>query len=731
VSAGRAFRLDSRTGWRAAETGGLVTDKSGMALAPVPGSLRPLAGPDGSFGGLALPTRVAAGPQGMLFLIDGHGTILRYDPCREAFEPLACLQAAVRRPGLTRPVALAYHPRGELLVLDGDSRAVTAIALADGRAARRWGPFAQGGDGLLPIPLTIGIDPLTGAPDGSATAPAGAWDPVDLAVLPGGRIVVSDRAAGLLQLFDPRGCPRGAWDGGSEDQPVLAAPGALAVGRDGRLFVVEEGRAAIAILDPDGRIISRTEDAALVGEDFEQGSIAVDADGTLWISTRASTPHEVIRCDAAGRCGPPERVPSTPPECTLLAFDSDGRAIFGTPQAPCLHRADMTARLGEGRYRSAALDSGGIGTQWDRIFLDASVPQGTTLTVATFVSDAPLSDAEVAALGEASWSSTLVARDSEGGAVLAIRSAPGRYLWLRLDLRGDGTATPRLRAATIAWPRRTSARYLPGTYSAEPAGADFLARFLGLFDQLREEMLAPIDALPALFDPKATPAAEAGAPGEDFLDWLGGWIGIALDRSWSIARRRRLVAEAPQLFRIRGTVAGLKRHIAVYIGIEPKLVEHFRLRRWLTLDEARLDGQEKLWGPEIVRRLQLDAYAEIGRFALVDGGDPLTDPVAAFAHRATVYVPVGEDFSEADVAALEDVVEAARPAHVAVDVRLMSPRFVIGCDLLLGVNTIIGRDSRTARADEAVLGEDVRLAGPPSGFTLGPGLRLGADTTLE
>jgi hypothetical protein len=192
-----------------------------------------------------------------------------------------------------------------------------------------------------------------------------------------------------------------------------------------------------------------------------------------------------------------------------------------------------------------------------------------------------------------------------------------------------------------------------------------------------------------------------------------------------------LVREAPFLYRIRGTVEGLKRHVAVYTGTAPRLVEHYRLRRWLALDETMLDAGAKLWGADIVRRLQLDAHAQVGSFALVDGGDPLTDPIGAFAHRASLYIPVGEGFSAADSAALADVVEAARPAHVAIDIHLMRPRFVIGCDLLLGVNTILGTPVSPARTDVSRLGEDIRLSGPPHGLTLRQGVRLGADTQLD
>lgn len=724
-----SFRLDGRIGWRIAGSTGIAVARDGITLAPLPGAARPLTSAAGDFGGHALPTRVAAGPGGLLYLLDSAGAILVYDPCRESFAPIACLQGPGRLPGLGRPIALAVHPSGRLLVLDGDARMVTAIALVDGHVLRQWKPFVVHDGELRSVPVVAGVDPLTGAPDGSIVLPAGAWDPIDIAVLADGRTIVSDRSAGVLWVFDRNGCPIGSWNGAHDNVVPLDKPTALAAAADGRIFVVEEGRSSIAVLDHHGHIIERTSDDTTLPAMIDGGSLAVDADGTLWISNRMPGPAMVMRCDVAGRCCAADWARLLPADCVLLAFDSEGHAILGSAREPCLRRAQITARHEQGQIAFAALDSGRTGTVWDRIRFDLDAPMGTLVTVRTFTSDATLGDADVAALGAGAWASTTLSGSGQPVA-MAIRSAPGRYLWLRIELAGDGAQTPLLRGMTIAWPRRTSARYLPATWSAEPASADFLARFLAIFDELRAQTLAPIDAMPALFDPIATPAANQGAPGEDFLDWLAGWIGIVLDRNWPVDRRRRLVAEAPSLFRIRGTLKGLARHIAIYTGIEPKIVEHFRLRRWLTLDEARLDGTQKLWGPDIVRRLQLDGYAEIGRFALVDGGDPVTDPIAAFAHRATVYVPVGEAFGDADLAALEDVVEAAKPAHVEVEVRLMRPRFVLGCELLLGVNTIIGHDTRVAQTDDSVLGEDIRLAGPPSGFTLRQGMRLGSDTTL-
>jgi hypothetical protein len=144
-----------------------------------------------------------------------------------------------------------------------------------------------------------------------------------------------------------------------------------------------------------------------------------------------------------------------------------------------------------------------------------------------------------------------------------------------------------------------------------------------------------------------------------------------------------------------------------------------------------LGNDAALWGPEIVQRLQLNAYSEIGRFQLIDGGDPLTDPFSAFAHRCTLFVPVGNGFSDADMADLEAVIEFAKPAHVDLDVRLMRPRFAINCGTVIGVNTIMGRDVGTPLIDQAVLGEELRLPETGSKFRLQSGLRIGVDTVFE
>lgn len=90
---------------------------------------------------------------------------------------------------------------------------------------------------------------------------------------------------------------------------------------------------------------------------------------------------------------------------------------------------------------------------------------------------------------------------------------------------------------------------LPGIYQE-----DDLARTLTtVFDDSLAPVLSTIDNLQAYLDPALTP--------EDFLDWLAGWVGILPDETWPIERRRALVALAVQLYRRRGTPAGLAMHL--------------------------------------------------------------------------------------------------------------------------------------------------------------------------
>src|SRR5262249_39245023 len=148
-------------------------------------------------------------------------------------------------------------------------------------------------------------------------------------------------------------------------------------------------------------------------------------------------------------------------------------------------------------------------------------------------------------------------------------SPPGRFLWLKLTLLGNGTATPVIHAIEIEFPRLSSLRYLPAVFVAEPVSAEFTARFLSLFDTPLRRIERTVDTEASLFDPASTPADRVGPAPTDFLSWLASWIGVAFDRSWSEPRRRRFLKNAGRLFAWRGTPEGLRQQLLQFLGWSP------------------------------------------------------------------------------------------------------------------------------------------------------------------
>ena len=102
---------------------------------------------------------------------------------------------------------------------------------------------------------------------------------------------------------------------------------------------------------------------------------------------------------------------------------------------------------------------------------------------------------------------------------------------------------------------------MPGLYQDD----DFTQRWLSAMDDALAPVFLALDSLPAYLDPQLTP--------DDFLEWLAGWVGVLLDENWPIERRRNFVAQAAELYRLRGTTAGLAAHVRIFTGGEVEILE--------------------------------------------------------------------------------------------------------------------------------------------------------------
>ncbi len=102
---------------------------------------------------------------------------------------------------------------------------------------------------------------------------------------------------------------------------------------------------------------------------------------------------------------------------------------------------------------------------------------------------------------------------------------------------------------------------LPGVYQYETFVHNLCA---GLDDGLAPVVLT-LDSFPAYLDPGTTPA--------DMLSWLAGWIGVTLESGQAVDGQRRLVRQAVELLRWRGTAEGLREAIRTQVGVDPQIAE--------------------------------------------------------------------------------------------------------------------------------------------------------------
>ena len=160
----------------------------------------------------------------------------------------------------------------------------------------------------------------------------------------------------------------------------------------------------------------------------------------------------------------------------------------------------------------------------------------------------------------------------------------------------------------------------------EPLSGDpFLRRFLGIFEPALWPVIETLDSFAAYLDPFTT--------SEEFLAWLAGWLDIALDETWDVDRRRRLVASAVVLYRWRGTKRGMTEYLTAYLGAVPEVI-----------DEA--------------------ATVETADSPAV-GGDPV---------KPTFRIVIDGPASEAELGRLRAIVELAKPAHAGYVIEVRTRR---------------------------------------------------------
>ncbi len=115
---------------------------------------------------------------------------------------------------------------------------------------------------------------------------------------------------------------------------------------------------------------------------------------------------------------------------------------------------------------------------------------------------------------------------------------------------------------------------VPGLASPHPLGErlpamyledSFVQRLATALDEVLAPIFCSLDNLDAYLDPELAP--------EDFVHWLGDWVGLTLDESWPLDRRRAVLAEAVGLYGVTGTARGLADFLRLLTGAEVDIEE--------------------------------------------------------------------------------------------------------------------------------------------------------------
>lgn len=417
-----------------------------------------------------------------------------------------------------------------------------------------------------------------------------------------------------------------------------------------------------------------------------------------------------------------------------IALAPDGRIAYWSGRG-LRHAAPARTRYEEqGLVYGFALDSDADQNEWGTITLHACIPDGTQIRLWSITrDDLDYADAmprlppagetlsDIALPDETPLPSTLAWTLSAPSGMpvfedpslrplapaiehgfssyeAPVIAAPGRYLWLIIELSGTRSKTPRLHGARVAWPAHGLVRQLPRTLWREPAAHDFLRRFLAPM----AAMLAEWDGVAAgrqrLLDPRISPA--------EALEWLGSLMGLAMEPCWSERARRQMLARIGAIWRIRGTPRGMQEMIEILTGAQVIIIERFRLRGGGVIGNPEATNSSSVLGGgfRVGGSIGKDADTE-----LVLSEDEAFDQ---FAHRFSVTIVAS--LSAEQLGCVRRLIETHKPAHTAFDVCTINVGTRVGVGLHVGIAAAIGKSSgfELLTLGDAVLGKGYVLGRP-------------------
>ncbi|MFB6155715.1 MAG: phage tail protein [Haloferacaceae archaeon] len=398
----------------------------------------------------------------------------------------------------------------------------------------------------------------------------------------------------------------------------------------------------------------------------------------------------------------------------LYALSADGRVVWTLAPRERFRRDETTGAYDARVVRS--LDAGEPGTEWHRITLGFRTPDPETqVRVRYAATDDPIGARDV------DWRAVTPADPRDA----LLEGAVGRYLWVQIELVGGVYGTPELEAFRAYFPRQSYLRYLPAIYQADPESRAFLEAFLSLFESTNVGIEEQIAAVTRYLDPDGIPPA--------YLDWLEGWLALETDETWPASGRRRLLNEAPALFRERGTPDGILDLVSVYLDAvaDPSAAwEALAERQRHALAEREERGELSPADARTLRR-RIESNSFLLEYADLDcvEGEAREAYTRLLECPQCFFVFVRPFVTDEQFRAVQSLVDDNRPAHAVGRAVELEPSILLGGHSYLGINSVLPERDLVVGAGR--LGQDSVLDEREGAGQLDVRSRLGEDTTLS
>ena len=199
-------------------------------------------------------------------------------------------------------------------------------------------------------------------------------------------------------------------------------------------------------------------------------------------------------------------------------------------------------------------------------------------------------------------------------------------------------------------------KVLTGLGDADNPGLEELLDGIPDPNDSRKPLLAGVQRY---FNPGPYPAErEREQTPKEFLDWLAGWVALALRADMDELRQRDLIARSATLYQLRGTKRGLEKMIAIYTRLPPSI-------------------------DELTIAFQIGVHSRIGEDTRLDGGPPHFFKVLLQLPQSNAQERLRQEL------VARAIIDMEKPAHTYYHLDVVTPAFQIGVHSTIGVDTLL------------------------------------------